>query len=99
MSPASAHLSRGMRHAAPTEVACQILDQPPAVVVVKPVFQVMQTRKIFAGALTAAISILLDVIQHAFWRPVRFWFVQHPRETERDLEKRPAIHPIEIHRR
>src|SRR5438552_1746883 len=99
MSPASAHLTRGMRDAAATEITGEIFYQTTPTIVVKPVFQIMQTRKIFASALTAAIAILLDVRQHAFRRPVRFRFVQHPRETERDLEKRPAIHSVEIHRR
>src|SRR5439155_17215509 len=99
MSPAGAHLTCGMRDAASAEVARHILDQTPAIVVVKPVLQVMQARKILTRALTAAISILLDVIQHAFRRPARFRIVQHSRETERDLEKRPAIHAVEIHRR
>src|SRR5947209_19001188 len=61
MPQAGAHLTRGMRHAAPTEFARQIFNQTPAIIVVKPVFQIMQARKIFAGALAAAISILLDV--------------------------------------
>src|SRR5438093_13588925 len=58
----------------------------------------MQARKILAGALTAAISIHLDVIEQAFRRPIRFGLIQHPRETERDLKKCPTIHYLKIYR-
>ena len=38
-------------------------------------------------------------MQQAFRSPIRFRLVQHPGEAERDFEKRPAIHPLKIHRR
>src|SRR5213082_3022921 len=99
MPPAHAHLSCGMRDTATAKVTRQIFDQTPAVVVVKPVLQIMKTRKIITATLAAAISIQLDVIQQAFRRPIRFRLVQHPGETESDLKKGPAIHPVEIYRR
>src|SRR5436309_521697 len=99
MSPADAHLARGMRDAAAAEIAGEIFYQTAPTIIVKPILQIMQAGEVVAGALAAAISILFDVIEHAFRRPVRFRFVQHSRETERDLEKRPAIHAVEIHRR
>src|SRR5437016_4059089 len=58
----------------------------------------MKTRKIIAGAFTAPVSIHLDVMQQTFWSPVRFRLVQHSSETEGDLEKGPAIHPLKIRR-
>src|SRR5258708_12875311 len=45
-----------------------------------------------------SISIHLDVIEQAFRRPIRFGLIQHPRETERDLEKCPTIHSLKIYR-
>src|SRR6266542_2945302 len=58
----------------------------------------MQTREIFASALAATIPVWFDVMQQAFRSPIRFRLVQHPSETERDFKKRPAIHPLKIHR-
>ena len=98
MPPASAHLTRRMWDAVPAEVASHILYQTAAIVVVQPVFQVMQAREIFACALTAAISVQLDVIKQALRRPVRFGLVQHSCEAKCRLEKGPAIHPLKIHR-
>src|SRR6266436_7901779 len=59
----------------------------------------MQTRKILAGALTAAIAIQLDVMQEALRSPIRLRLVQHSGKTERYLEKGPAIHALKIYRR
>src|SRR5262245_32118047 len=58
----------------------------------------METRKIITSAFAAAVSVHFDVMQQTFRSPVRFWFVQHSGETERDFEKGPAIHSLEIHR-
>src|ERR1700730_2648585 len=58
----------------------------------------MQTRKIIAGAFTAPVSIHLDEMQQTFWSPVRFRLVQHSSETERDLEKGPAVHALKVYR-
>src|SRR5437867_12339970 len=98
MPPASAHLTRRMWDGASAEVASQILYQTAAIVVVQPVFQVMQAREIFACALTAAISAQLEVINQALRRPVRFGLVEHSGESKCNLEKGPAIHPLRIHR-
>ena len=38
-------------------------------------------------------------MQQPLRRPILLRFTQHPRKAERDLIKRPAIHPVEIHRR
>src|SRR5438034_1679940 len=65
MSPASAHLARGMRDTAPAEIARQIFYQTAPIIIVQPVFQIMKSRKIFAGALAAAIAIHLNVIEQA----------------------------------
>ena len=88
-----------MRHTCAAQTPRQILDQAAPIVVREPILEVMEPRKIFAGALPAAITIQLDVMQHPLRRPILFRFTQHPREAERDLIKRPAIHPVEIHRR
>src|SRR4029453_9078160 len=61
MPPANAHLARRMRDAATTKLARHVVNQTAAIVIVKPVFEVMQPGKIIAGALAAAISIHLDV--------------------------------------
>src|SRR5262249_42739118 len=98
MPPASAHLARRMWDAAPAEVASHVLYQTAAIVVVQPIFQVVQAREIFACALTAAIPVQLDVIKQAFGHPVRFGLVEHSCEPKRRLEKGPAIHPLKIHR-
>src|SRR5437879_8784302 len=98
MPPASAHLARRMWDAAPAEVASQILYQTASMVVAQPVYKIMQAREIFACALTAAISVQLDVIKQAPRRPVRFGLVKHSGEAKCNLEKGPAIHPLKIHR-
>src|SRR4051794_20021652 len=56
----------------------------------------MQSREILAGALAAAIAIALNLLQKRFGRPLSRRLVQHPRETERDLEEGPAVHSIEV---
>jgi hypothetical protein len=58
----------------------------------------MEPGKIFAGALATAIPIELDVMEQLFRRPVFFRLIQHPRKSERDFEKRPAIQSVKIHR-
>src|SRR5207245_10494247 len=98
MPPASAHLARRMWDAAPAEVASQILYQTAAIVVAQPVFQVMQAREIFACALTAAISVQIDVIKQATRRPVRFGLVEHSGEAKCNLEQGPAIDPLKVRR-
>ena len=98
MPPADCHLARRMRHAHASKAAGQVLDQTAPVIVREPILQIMEPRKIFARALTSAITIQLDVMKQPFRRPVFRRFVQHPRECERDLEKRPAIQGIEIDR-
>ena len=98
MPPACAHLARGMRDTLSAEIAGKIFHQPSAIVVVEPVFQVMQTREIIAGAFAAAVPIQFDVMQQTVGCPVRLRFVQHPGEAESDLKKRPAIHPLKIYR-
>src|SRR5262249_16985921 len=99
MPPASAHLARRMWNAVTAEVASHVLYETAAVVVVQPVFQVMQAREIVACALTTAISVQLDVVKQALGRPIRFLLVEHSREAKCDLEKRPAIHSLKVHRR
>src|SRR6266436_857271 len=98
MSPASAHLARGVRNTAPSEIARQIFDQTAPVIIVQPVFQIVQTRKIFARAFAAAVPIHLDVMQHTLRSPVRFRLVQHSGKAECDLKKSPAIHALKIYR-
>jgi hypothetical protein len=98
MPPTGAHFARGMGDALPAELTGHIFYQTAAIIVVKPVLQVMQTRKIFASAFAAAISIHLDVMQQTLRSPVRLWLVQHSGKAERDLEKCPAIHSLKIYR-
>src|SRR5882724_4757230 len=88
-----------MWNAAPAQVAGQIFNKTPAIIIVEPVFQVMQPRKIIASAFAAAVSIRFDVMQQTFRSPIRFWFVQHSGETEGDLKKGPTIHSLKIYRR
>jgi len=61
--PAACHFPGRMRHAHATKRASQISDQTAPVIVVKPIFQVMEAREIFAGAFGVAITIHLDVMQ------------------------------------
>jgi hypothetical protein len=61
-----------MWNAAPAQVTGQIFNKTPAIIIVQPVFQVMQTRKIIAGAFAAAVSIRFDVMQQTFRSPIRF---------------------------
>src|SRR6266496_1032887 len=98
MSPASAHLARGMRDTAPAEIARQIFYQTAPIIIVQPVFQIMKSRKIFAGALAAAITVQLDIMQEALRSPIRLRLVQHSGKAERDLKKSPAIHALKIYR-
>src|SRR6476469_654076 len=98
MPPASAHLARGMGNALPAEIAGEIVHQTSSIVVVEPIFQIMQTREIVAGAFAPAVPIQFDVMQQTVGSPVRLWFVQHPGEAESDLKKRPAIHSLKIYR-
>src|ERR1041384_3660708 len=88
-----------MWNASSAEVARQIFDQPSPVVVVKPVLQIMKSRKIFAGTNAAAVTIHLDVMQKLFRSPVSLRFIQHASEAERGFEKCPAIHSVKVHRR
>src|SRR5439155_15905512 len=88
-----------MRYAHTTKRAGQIGNQTASVIVVEPIFEVMETREIFAGAFGVAITINLDVAQQLRRRPIRFRLIQHPRESESGFEKGPAIESREIHRR
>jgi hypothetical protein len=58
----------------------------------------MEAGKIFAGALAAAISIQLDVMEQPFRRPIFLRLAEHARERERSFIKGPAIQPGEIYR-
>src|ERR1043166_1736659 len=87
-----------MGHARSAQLARDIGDETALIVVVQPVFEVVQSRQIFSSANAPAIAVQFDVMQQTLWRPVFFWLVQHPREGERDFEKRPAIHSQEIGR-
>src|ERR1044071_1813410 len=98
MAPASGHLSRGMRNAPTAKITGHVLHQTASIVIVKPVFQVMEPRKIIAGTLTAAIAVHLDVVQQTFRRPIGFGFVYHSPKSRSPFEKRPAIHPVDIYR-
>src|SRR5215469_9875233 len=57
MPPASAHLARGMRDTAPAKLTSHIVNQTATIVIVKPVFQIMQPGKVIARALSAAIPV------------------------------------------
>src|SRR5205085_9274252 len=70
MPPADAHLARGMQNTATAELPRHIFHQATAIVIVKPVFEIMQPRKVIAGALSAAIAIRFDVIQQALGNPI-----------------------------
>ena len=70
MSPADAHLAGGMGNAAPAKLPRHVVHQTAPIVIVKPVFQIMQPRKIIAGALTAAIPVHFDVVQQSLGSPV-----------------------------
>jgi len=48
-----------MRNAYSAELAREVDDQSAPIVVEQPVFEVMQARKIFAGAFTAAVAVEL----------------------------------------
>ena len=61
--PANAHLASRMWDAAPAKLARHIFHQTAAIIIVKPVFQVMQPGKIIARALAAAIPVHFDVVQ------------------------------------
>ena len=97
MTPALRHLARRVGNTAAAKGAREVLHQTAPVIVGQPVFQIMQTRKIFARADAVPITIRLDVTQQCFRRPVRFRLIQHARKRERDFKKRPAIHSLKIH--
>ena len=63
MPPAACHFPGGMRDAHTTKRASQIGNKTAPVIVVKPIFEVMEAREIFAGAFAVAITIHLDVVQ------------------------------------
>src|SRR6476620_4043671 len=63
MPPASGHFAGRMRHAASAKLTRHIANQAAAIIIVKPVFQVMQTGKIITRALAAAITVHLDVVE------------------------------------
>ena len=71
-----------MRHTFAAELRRQIFNQTAPVVIRQPIFQVMQTRKIFAGAFAAAITIHLDVMQQPIGCPILLRLIQHARERE-----------------
>src|SRR5207248_9816341 len=60
MSPAGAHLPRRMCNTASTQITSHILYESTPIVIVQPILQVMQPRKIIAGAFAAPVSIHLD---------------------------------------
>ena len=99
MPPRSGHFMRRVRHALAAKLRCQVFHQSALVVVVEPVLQIMEARKIFTGAHAATVAIGFDVMQKVFRRPVRFRLVQHSRKRERCFKKRPAVEPVEIDRR
>ncbi len=72
MPPTHTHLAGGMWNAAAAQTARQVLNKATTVIVVKPVFQIMQTREIFAGAFTAPIAVQFDIVQQAPRSPIRF---------------------------
>src|SRR5205814_10436460 len=88
-----------MRNASSAQLARKIYNQSAPIVVVEPVFEVMQARKVIASAFTAAIAVELDVMEQMLGRPVLLRLIQHPGEGERDFKKGPAIHSLKIHRR
>src|ERR1017187_8046930 len=96
MSPSDRHFTGRMRHAAATEFRCATAGRAAPIVARQPVFQIMEARKIFARALAGAITVGLDVMQETFRSPIRFGFIQHARESERNLEESPAIHAGKI---
>src|SRR5260370_30245734 len=98
MPPAPAHLAWGMWNTAAAKTARQIFHQAATIIIVKPILQIMQTRKIFAGAFPAAIAVDFDVMQQTFRSPIRFRLAQHPGKAEGDFEKGPAIHSLKNHR-
>src|SRR6266404_6326534 len=87
-----------MRNAHPAVLARKIDKQSAPIVIEQPVLEVMQARKIIAGAFAAAIAVQFDVMQQTLGRPVFLRLIQHSREGQRDLKKRPAIHPLKIYR-
>src|SRR6266511_2700598 len=97
MSPAGAHLPRRTWDASSAKLAVQIFYTASPIIIVQPVFQIMQTRKIIAGAFSAAVSVQLDVVQQTFRSPVRFRLIEHSGKTESDLEKGPAIHSLKVY--
>src|ERR1700719_4523063 len=99
MSPARGHFMRRMRHARAAKLAGQIFHKSAPVVVVEPILQIMETRKIFAGANAAAVTVDLDIMQEIFRGPVFLGLVKHSRECKRRFEERPAIEPAKIYRR
>ena len=98
MPPADRHFPGGMRTLSRRRVRGQVFDQAARIIVRQPIFQVMQPGKIFARALAVRDNDLSRCNAATVRRPIRFRFVQHARESERDFEKRPAIHSEEIHR-
>src|SRR4029077_4185372 len=98
MPPADRHFPRRVRNTYAAEVAGEVFDQAALLVIVQPVLEIMQPGKIFPCANAAAVAIRLDVMQQTFRSPVFFRLVQHSRKRERDFEKRPAIHSLEIGR-
>src|SRR6202521_2990733 len=98
MPPALRHFARRMGNTAAAQTAREVFNQTAPVVIRQPIFQVMETRKIFAGAFAAAITIDLDVMQQPLGCPILLRLIQHARERERNFKERPAIHSLKIYR-
>ena len=62
MPPADAHLVRGMRNTAPAKLTRQIFNQAATIIIVQPIFEVMQPLQVIAGALATAIPVHFDEI-------------------------------------
>src|SRR5437879_13536954 len=85
-----------MRNAHPAVLARKIDNQSAPIVIEQPVLEVMQARKIFAGASAAAIAVQFDVMQQTLGRPVFLPLIQHSRKGQREPKKRPALHSSQI---
>ena len=71
-----------MGNTAAAQTAREVFNQTAPVVIRQPIFQVMETRKILAGAFAASITIHLDVMQQPIGCPILLRLIQHARESE-----------------
>jgi len=79
-----------MSYGRSAEIASQIHNHSALAVIVEPVFEIMQPRKIFAGANAAAVTIELDVTKQRLGFPIflsSFNIRANPSESSKNVQQ------------